>query len=76
MNLPALVSIITALILNFAAYHFSLDYFWSVILVFGGMTTLFSINAIRQFTINNWKLFSGFFLFSNIKIFQIICFAI
>lgn len=61
-----LISIITALSLNFFAYQLSLDYLWSVILVFGGMTLLFSANAFKTFTKENWKLFSGFFIFSNI----------
>lgn len=62
----AAYSIITALVLNFIAWKLNLDYLYSVLLVFGGMTILFSINAIKEFTKENWKLFSGFFIFSNI----------
>ncbi len=55
-----------ALILNFCVYYFKFDYLWSVLTVFGGLSLFFIINAVKTFTKDNWKLFSGFFIFSNI----------
>lgn len=66
MNKNSLLIILTALVLNICAWQFSLDYFWSVFLVFGGVTFLLGINAVKEFTKDNWKLFSGFFIFSNL----------
>ena len=66
MNKQFLVTSISAILLNLLGMYFRLDYFWSVLLVFGGISLLLSTNAIQTFSKNNWKLFGGFFIFSNI----------
>jgi len=66
MNKSSILIILTAFVLNICAWHMSLDYLWSVFLVFGGVMFLLFINAAKEFTKDNWKLFSGFFIFSNI----------
>jgi uncharacterized membrane protein YsdA (DUF1294 family) len=66
MNKSSILIILTALILNICAWQISLDYLWSILLVFGGVTFLLGISSVEKFTKDNWKLFSGFFVVSNI----------
>lgn len=54
------------LILNAIAWYFKWDYLVSVNFVLGGITLLLTLNSIKVFTKNDWKLFGGISVFSNI----------
>ena len=58
--------VIFPLLLNYMAYYMDLDYMVSVNVVLGTMTVMLLLNGIRVMTRNDWKLFWGISLFSNI----------
>lgn len=66
MNVSAIVAIVVSLVLNLFAWRLGLDYMWSVLLVFGGVALTFLVNAVKVFSRDNWKLFGGFVVFSNV----------
>lgn len=66
MNVSAIVAIVVSLVLNLFAWRLELDYLWSVLLVFGGVALTFLANAAKVFSRDDWKLFGGFVVFSNV----------
>ena len=55
-----------ALILNVLAVVLSLNYLFSVLLVFGGVSLYLISNAVKLFSVSDWKFSTGFLIFSNI----------
>lgn len=56
-----------AIFLNVLTIYYKFDYLLSVISVLGGVSLLLFINSFKTFSKENWKLFSVFFLFSNLS---------
>lgn len=54
------------LLLNFVSYYLNLSYFTSVNFVLGGMLLILFANSYNVMTKDDWKLFFGISIFSNI----------
>lgn len=58
--------ILMPLLLNFLNYINNFDYFVSCNFILGGLTLTLFLNSIKVFNKDNWKLFIGISVFSNI----------
>lgn len=60
------ILILYPLFLNLCSFEMNMDYFFSVNFVLGGVTLVLFANALEKFNKNDWKLFFGISIFSNI----------
>ena len=77
IELPYVLAL-SALILNGINYLVGLDYLWSTMFVFGGLSAILTSSFVRykKIGIVSWddvKLFFVFFMFSNISTLAIEC---
>ncbi|MEN9354733.1 MAG: hypothetical protein RL318_2058 [Fibrobacterota bacterium] len=66
MNSVFVVTTVLALALNALAWFLKLGYLASVATVFGSVTVFLLVQSRRALLPSDWKLFAGFFLFSNL----------